>query len=597
MFAQLIADFPVSLDDIMNTPTDSTASSLSRRQWLGRVSLPTLATVGAGLVGVTSVAAAAENSPAPSLDEKNRASRIYNIRDYGAKGDGNTLDTAALQAAIDACHRDGGGMVLVPPGDFVIGTTALKSNMTLHVGSGARLLGSKNKEDFRAGEGVPPGNGNMVMLYAVNAQNLTVEGRGTINGRGATFFNGHGDATAPAAVRSKDPSLSQPNRDRPHMMIFYKCDNLVLRDVYLTESAYHGIRFLQSKQIRCDGVRIYNRVNLNNDGFHFNSCEYVQIANCEIRCQDDACALFGTNKFVNVTNCSFSTRWAIFRFGSGESQNITVSNCVIYETYGAVVKIDVGRGRVENLSFSNIVMKNVTGPISIAFSGRARQRSDGQPVPDSPPGYVRNISFSNIRATVVAEPVQHADMPFPPRTYDGEQLSCITLNGMGNAFLENISFTDVHVTYVGGGSKELAAKRNVPAMAAEYFGVWNQQPFGPPAYGLYARNVKGLTLHNVRFEFEQRDFRPAVVLDHVSDASIVNLSAESDPEAESVLRVIDSKDVLFSAARVLTPSATFLRVEGKENEGILVTGSDLRKAAKPVEFTGEAKPESVKLGS
>jgi polygalacturonase len=368
--------------------------------------------------------------------------------------------------------------------------------------------------------------------------------------------------------------------------------------VFLTESAYHGIRFLQSKHIRCDGVRIYNRVNFNNDGFHFNSCEYVQIMNCEIRCQDDACALFGSNKFVTITNCAFSTRWSIFRFGSGDSQNITVSNCLIYETYGSPVKIDVGRGRVENLSFSNIVMKNVTGPISIAFSGRGRQGGkQPEKQDDASPGYVRNLSFHNIRATVVKEPQQHADLPFPPGTYKGEQHSCITVNGVEGVMLENISFTDVHVTYAGGGSKELAAKRNVPQMAAEYFGVWNQEPLGPPAYGLYARNVKGLTLQNVRFEFEERDFRPAVILDHVRDVSVVGLSAESDLEAESVLRVIDSQDVMVSSARVLTPAATFLRVEGKANEGIIVDGGDLRKAAAPVAFADGATPSAVKVKS
>jgi hypothetical protein len=565
----------------METPD----SLLSRRQWLERAALPALAvTVGGGL------ARAADATATPTAgDDKNHGGRAYNIREFGAKGDGTSLDGAALQAAIDTCSRDGGGTVLVPPGDFVIGTTALKSNVTLHVSVGARLLGSTNNGDFRAGEGVPSGNGNMVMLYAVNAQNITIEGRGTINGRGATFFTGHGDATSPQAVRSQDHDTAAPNVERPHMMVFYKCENLVLRDVFLTESAYHGIRFLQSTKIRCDGVRIYNRVNFNNDGFHFNSCEYVQIANCEIRCQDDACALFGTNRFVTVTNCSFSTRWSVFRFGSGNSQNIAVSNCLIYECYGSPVKIDVGRGHVENLSFSNIVMQNVTGPISIAFTGRGRPGGPRAGEADTGPGYVRHISFNNIRATVVAEPAQHADMPFPPSTYKGEQHSCITLNGVGEVFLEDISFTDVHVTYAGGGDAKLAAKRDVPAMAAEYFGVWNQEPLGPPAYGLYARNVKGLTLQNVRFEFAQKDLRPAVILDHVRDASIVGLSVQSDTEAESALRVIESQDVLLNAARVLTPAAAFLRVEGKGSGGILVAASDLGKAAQPVTFAAGAE--------
>ena len=120
----------------------------------------------------------------------------------------------------------------------------------------------------------------------------------------------------------------------------------------------------------------------------------MQVSNCEIRCQDDACALFGSNKFVTVNNCAFSTRWSVFRFGSGEAQNITVSNCLIYETYGCPIKISSGRGaRIENLSFSNIVMKNVTGPIGIGFAYGPQGESNRQSAGGQPP-FVRNISFT-----------------------------------------------------------------------------------------------------------------------------------------------------------------------------------------------------------
>src|SRR5690606_6287123 len=144
-----------------------------------------------------------------------------------------------------------------------------------------------------------------------------------------------------------------------------------------------------------------------NDGFHFNSCEYVRIINCEVRCQDDACALFGSNKFVTITNCSFSTRWSIFRFGSGNSQNIAVSNCLIYDTYGCPVKISAGRARIENLTFSNIIMENVTGPIGIGFSGKGRNNNT-----EDGPVYMRNIAFNGIRASVDEKPVNHPDIPF-----------------------------------------------------------------------------------------------------------------------------------------------------------------------------------------
>src|SRR5581483_11964588 len=121
---------------------------------------------------------------------------------------------------------------------------------------------------------------------------------------------------------------------------------------------------------------IYNRVNHNADGFHFISAQHVHISNCTILCQDDACALFGSCKFVTVTNCYFSTRWSVFRFGGGEAENITVSNCLFQHVYGCPIKMQCGTGsRFENMSFSNLVMVDVTGPISIGVGSRGRRRS------------------------------------------------------------------------------------------------------------------------------------------------------------------------------------------------------------------------------
>jgi hypothetical protein len=164
---------------------------------------------------------------------------------------------------------------------------------------------------------------------------------------------------------------------------------------------------------------------------------------------------------------------------------------------------------------------------------------------------------------------------------------------MEEYFLENISFTDVHIKYAGGGTAAQAAKI-VPKTAAEYFGVWDPLPGGPPAYGLYARNVKGLSLQNVRFEYDQPDARPAVIFDNVEDASINGLSAKGS-EGNELLRLINSKDILFTATKLLSPAATFLRVEGASSEGIIVNGGDIRKAVQPIIFENGATPSAVQL--
>ena len=271
-----------------------------------------------------------------SPDQKDLGARVYNIADFGAVGDGTTLNTDAVQRAIDTCTKENGGTVLVPAGDFVTGTIELKSNVTLRIAAKGRLLGSPKIEHYKAGNNVPPGNGNIVMISAANAENIRIEGPGTIDGNGAKFFTGRGDMTGPGQNSAEGYS------QRPHLIIFYRCTNIAMRDVFLTASAYHCTRILQCNRVNLDAVRIHNRVNLNNDGFHINSSQYVHIINCDVTCQDDACALFGSNKFITVTNCTFSTRWSVFRFGGGEAENITTSNCVIYDTYGCPIKARFG---------------------------------------------------------------------------------------------------------------------------------------------------------------------------------------------------------------------------------------------------------------
>jgi hypothetical protein len=573
--------------------TNSNDQSLSRRKLLRLLSTASLSS---GLLAANS--AAAEPRGTPATADQNLGTRTYNVRDFGAKGDGIALDTAAVQAAIDACNKDQGGTVLVPAGVFVIGTIEMKSNVTLHLAAEGKLLGSADGTQYQAVDAIPLSgdstlnDGNVALIFGVDAKNITIEGPGTIDGQGAQFRSPSRGVLPPAGI-----SVSH----RPYHLLFYRCNNLRARDIFLAESAFHSVRIIQCNYVKLDGIHIHNRVNHNNDGFHFISSQYVHMSNCTVECQDDACALFGSCKFVTVTNCVFSTRWSVFRFGGGEAENITVSNCLIYETYGCPIKMHCGpKSRFENISFSNLVMHNVTGPISIGVGGTRKATAQSgtnrnmppsieSGTPPGPGGIVRNISFNGIRANVTT-PVQLPDVPFISGYRPGEIKSCIGLNGVGEGILEKISFNDVHVTFAGGGTAEEAALRDVPKVAGEYFEVGVL-----PAYALFARKVRGLTLHNVRFEATTPDLRPAVVFDHVEDAAINGFSAQGNRNAESLLRFIETRDVLLTASRVLTPAAVFLRVEGAASEGIKIDGGDLSKAAASLSFDAGAPQESVKL--
>ena len=559
---------------------------LSRRQWLKRIPLSAFAFLGgAKLVGQKRPDIEAKGTTA---SESHRGVGVYNVRDYGAKGDGTALDTAAVQAAIDACSRDGGGTVVVPAGVFQVGTLELKSNVTFHIAAAGKILGSADGKQYHAVNAIPLSgdatldDGNWALIFAVDGKNITVEGPGTIDGQGAQFYS-HDSAPPPSGLGGLD---------RPYHLLFYRCENLTVRNLSLLESAYHSIRVIQSKRVHMDHLYIHNRVNGNNDGFHFISAEYVTVSNCTVQSQDDACALFGSCKYITVTNSSFSTRWSVFRFGDGVAENIAVSNCLLHHVYGCPIKFQGNAGsRFENMSFANLVLDDVTGPIHISVGPQTDVIGTIGGVPQSPssPPVLRNVSFSNITGTVTTNPPSPPFPGMPNKYFPGEQFNCITLNSVGDSILENISFDNIHLTFGGGGTAQDAERRDLPLVAGEYFALGTL-----PAYGLYARHVRGLTLQNVRFQVSRPDLRPAVIFDHVVDGSIIGLAAEGNPQAESVLRFRNSQDVLLSACRVLQQASVFLQVEGAESHGIVLDGGDLRKAKSALAFKDGAATESVR---
>jgi hypothetical protein len=210
---------------------------------------------------------------------------------------------------------------------------------------------------------------------------------------------------------------------------------------------------------------------------------------------------------------------------------------------------------------------------------------------------VRNIVFEGIQATV-APVTDLTNYPFAVGTpvdgiYAGEHRTCINLTAVDGQFIENIAFRDVHVTFPGGGTAQEVALRQVPQMSGnEYFS------FGIlPAYGMYARNVKGLTFDNVRFDLATPDLRPALVFDGVEDVAVNGFTTEGNPNAGSLLRFAATRDAFLTACRALKPCATFLQVEGTANERITIAASDLSKAATPLTFNRGAAKGAVNLRS
>ena len=235
--------------------------------------------------------------------------RVFNIRAFGAVGDGVQLDTQAIQAAIDKCHAEGGGLVLVPPGKYLTGTVRLKSNVNLHVTSTATILGSTDLShyatDIEPCGFVNAADINKCLLYAADAENIALTGGGTIDGQGGSFAS-----TAP------DGSAGE----RPMLMRLVRCRRLSLEGLTLQNAAAWCAHFLRCNDVRVHGIKIWNRAKYNNDGIDLMSTENVTISDCVLLCEDDAICLQDMSddapvRNVAITNCVMSTRWAAIRTG------------------------------------------------------------------------------------------------------------------------------------------------------------------------------------------------------------------------------------------------------------------------------------------
>ncbi len=521
------------------------------------------------------------------------SAQIFDIRDFGARGDGRTLATRALQAAVEACHQARGGVVYVPAGTYLIGTVQLKSWVTLHLAAGATLLGSGDGRDYYPAREIPLGgvpgdatlrDGHVGLLYAVNAENITFEGPGTIDGQGGEFRRGpHG--TPPPSGRGGDR--------RPFQLLLYRCRQVRVRDLTFIRGAYHCLRLVECRFAWFDNLHIFNRVNGNNDGFHFISCEYAHVNGCDVLSGDDACALFGSCRNITIANSSFSTRWSVFRFGGGTAENITVSNCILHEVYGCPIKIQCNPGaRFENIAFANLILQNVTGPIHIGNGPSPRYRRGRPPLAPASaevtdPGMVRNISFNHLNIRVVDPRHQPGLLPWHVGYRTGELHSCVALNAMGNSWLENISFDDVRISYPGGGTAAMAAIREVPEISGEYF------MNGPlPAWAVYARNVRGLELANVRFELRATDLRPAFNFVNVDDCALANCTLAGPARSTAAMRFEAVRNCLLTAPRLLAPAAVFLEAAG-DCRDIAIDGGDLGRAARPVQLGAGVVPAAV----
>jgi len=474
----------------------------------------------------------------------------FDVRGFGAVGDGKSNDTAAIQRAIDACARKRGGVVALHNGTFLAGTLFLRSHVELHLTSTAVLLGTPDVAQYHADRKVVYKTLNRSLIFAEGCEQIAITGQGTIHGQGKAFRNGEQDPR-PVLIRLRD------------------CRNVRLEGFLVKDSPSFGVHPIHCRQVRVEGLRIDSLVQPNSDGIDVDGCQDVFISNCNIHSGDDSIALKTIEpgapcRDVVITNCILSSLCAAIRVGPDavcDIQRVCASNCVIRDTNLNGVKIQGSFGVVmRDMVFSNMVMDNVTGPISIRLAGWKMGAGNVWAVFDDSnweKGQLRNILFENIRARVPKDAFK----------------SGISITGTPRTRPRQITFSHLDVSFPGGGTAQEARRRSVPDLERDYpecyiFGVL-------PAYGLYVHHADGITLDNVRFHLEAEDLRPAIVCDDVQGLDITGFRGDGSPKAESLIRLQETRAALISGARALDPIETFLRVEGKASKRVVLKGNDL----------------------
>ncbi|WP_462413052.1 glycoside hydrolase family 28 protein [Neobacillus sp. Marseille-QA0830] len=385
--------------------------------------------------------------------EPTAVTSIYNIRDFGAVSDGTTLNTQAISKAIDACSEAGGGTVFVPAGTFLTGAVILKSNVNLHLEAGSTLLFSNDVIEYPVvlsrWEGVKR-EVYASCIYAENAENVSVTGRGTIDGNGQFWWD---------IFRRKENEYP-----RPKLVSFDTCTRVLISGVKMVNSPSWTVNPICCEDVTVHNISILNPDNSpNTDGIDPESCRNVRISDCHIDVGDDCIAIkAGTEdttekvpcENITITNCTMIHGHGGVVLGSemsGDIRNVTVSNCVFEGTdRGIRLKSRRGRGGViEDVRVNNIVMKGVICPFIANLyyfcgpRGTDKYVWDKNPYPitEETPAF-RRIHFSNITAREVS-----AAAGF--------------LYGLAEMYVEDITFDQVSVAMAEN------AEPGMPAMMAE----------------------------------------------------------------------------------------------------------------------------------
>ena len=503
-----------------------------------------IAIVAVLITGLMSQRVSAQNAGNPPVASGTPG--VYNVKDYGAAGDGQTVDSPAINRAIEAAAAAGGGTVYFPAGTYLSFSLRLKSHIGLYLDHGAVLLAA-DPQKTEGGYDPPEPNQwdayqdfghshwHNSLIRGENLEHISIEGPGMIDGQG---------------LRRWDPKeAGQANK----AIALKRCRNVTIRDITISMGGHFGILATGTDILTIDNLKI----DTNRDGINIDGCHNVRISNCTVNAPNDDAIVIKSSyalgearaaENITITNCQVSgydpgtlldgtygtaQKQAPDRDGptgrikcgtesNGGFKNITISNCVFRHCRGLALEI-VDGGRLEDVSISNITMRDiVNAPVFIRLGNRARG-PEGTPV-----GTVRRVNISNVTV------------------YDADPRYASIISGIPGHPVEDVRLHNIRVVSRGGLSLDQVAQQPADLVNTFFFrdqgGPQPREPFETPeradgypepsmfgllpAYGLYARHVRGLSVDDVDISFLQEDRRPAFVLKDVEQADFFRTQAQ-----------------------------------------------------------------------
>ena len=351
---------------------------------------------------------------------------VYDVMDFGAKNDGKTLTTKEIQAAIDRCHEEGGGVVSVPSGQYLVGTLSLRSDVEFNLRRGAVLVATTDLSQYKVPEKAKHPAG---VFYTENAENVAITGEGRIFGQGMEFME---KDVAKRIVGEVNKYIRQGYdfrkvenglgdgpvnpKDRYHqMVVFSGCRNVTLRDFDCIDATYWTILLVNCTKVTVSGVSIDNNLLIpNSDGLDIVSCQDVNVSDCIFKCGDDAIVLAGyahhfddpgfknvlmPSRNINVSNCIFQSRSSAIRIGGWDQNhmsNYNFDNITIFDSNCGINLTVRDSGSIQNVNFTNIRIETRMHTGDWWGNGEPIKISALRGVPDNPIGEIRNINFTNV---------------------------------------------------------------------------------------------------------------------------------------------------------------------------------------------------------